>query len=139
MSKTAWLLLAGVSLKLIVTDKIEADAAFVVEPEGYLTVRGTIRSPAQDHPNGRKTHRTKNFSSMKLFATCSDVMWRSPGHKGKVHIKFTGKAVFGPLTLHDITITGLYSTDRTRQMNCRFPPSSTSLAQQRPNLQSVVR
>jgi hypothetical protein len=95
-------------LKLKVTDKIDADAAFVVDPDGYLTTRGTIRSPHKiplmdAKPTEEKTFFDKDYSDMEYVAP-------AVGIRAKVHIKFTGKAEFGPLTLHDITITGLYST-----------------------------
>lgn len=100
---TAW----GV-LKIIITDKIEADAGFVVDPEGYLTVRGTVRAPhkitlmdAKELPE--KVFYDDDFSDMEYVAP-------AVGIRAKVHIKFSGTATFGPLTLHDITITGLYST-----------------------------
>ena len=95
-------------LKLKVTDKIDADAAFVVDPDGHLTTRGTIRSPHKItlmdvKPTEEKTFFDKDYSDMEYVAP-------AVGIRARVHIKFTGKAEFGPLTLHDITITGLYST-----------------------------
>jgi hypothetical protein len=95
-------------LKLAVTDKIDADAAFVADPDGYLTVRGTIRAPHKitlmdAKPTEEKTFFDEDYSDMEYVGP-------AVGIRAKLHIKFTGKAVFGPLTLHDIVITGAYST-----------------------------
>jgi hypothetical protein len=95
-------------LKLKVTDRFDADAAFVVDPDGYLTVRGTIHAPHKitlmdAKPTEEKTFFDKDYRDMEYVAP-------AVGIRAQVHIKFTGKAEFGPLTLHDITITGLYST-----------------------------
>jgi hypothetical protein len=95
-------------LKLTVTDKIDADAAFVVDPDGYLTVRGTIRAPHKitlmdAKPTEEEVFFDKDYSDMEYVGP-------AVGIRAKVHIIFTGKAEYGPLTLHDITITGLYST-----------------------------
>ena len=95
-------------LKFVVTDKIDADAAFVVDPDGYLTVRGTIRSAHQitlmdAKPTKEKTFFDKDYSEMVY------VFWAS-GVRARAHVKLTAGAVFGPLTLHGITITGVYST-----------------------------
>lgn len=95
-------------LKFVVTDKIDADAAFVVDPDGYLTVRGTIRSAHQitlmdAKPTKEKTFFDEDYSEMVY------VFWAT-GVRARAHVKLTAGAVFGPLTLHGITITGVYST-----------------------------
>ena len=95
-------------LKLVVTDKINADAAFVVDPDGYLTLRGTIRSPHQitlmdAKPTEEKTFFDKDYSEMEY-------VWWAVGVRAQAHVKLTASGVFGPLTLYDITITGVYST-----------------------------
>lgn len=96
------------SLKLIITDKIVADAAFVVEPEGYLTLRGTVRSPHKITLMKAQPTEEKHFFHKKA-STMFSVIWCA-GIKVEVYVDLTGVGEFGPLTLYDITVTGLYST-----------------------------
>lgn len=95
-------------LNLVVTDKILADAAFVVDPDGWLTVRGTIRSPHKitlmdAKPLEEKTLIDEEYKEMVY------VFWAA-GVRPRASVKLTASAVFGPLNLYDITLTGAYST-----------------------------
>ena len=96
-------------LKFIVTEKIETETSFVVDPDGYITLRGTIRAPhkitlMEAKPTAEKTFFDDNYREMVYVKP-------GVGVRGQLHVKLTGKAEFGPLTLHDITLTGLYSTN----------------------------
>jgi len=95
-------------LNLVVTDKIDADAAFVVDPDGYLTVRGTIRSPHKITLMDAKPLAEENLFEDD-YSEMVPVLWAA-GVRAKVHATLTASAIFGPLTLHHITITGVYST-----------------------------
>jgi hypothetical protein len=96
-------------LKFIVTEKINTETAFVVDPDGYLTLRGTIRAPHKITLMDAKATKEKTFFDDKY----REMVYVKPavGVRGLLHVKLTGKAEFGPLTLHDITLTGLYSTN----------------------------
>jgi hypothetical protein len=96
-------------LKFIVTEKINTETAFVVDPDGYITLRGTIRAPHKITLMDVKKTEEKTFFDDKY----REMVYVKPavGIRGQLHVKLTGKAEFGPLTLHDITLTGLYSTN----------------------------
>lgn len=99
------------TLSLELTKGFSVTAAFLLDPDGYLTVRGTLRTPRQftlldawhwPVPEALKKHWSITLTRIPLFLGARVNVTAS--------VSLIPGATIGPLVLRDILVEGLYST-----------------------------
>ncbi|HJZ41911.1 MAG TPA: DUF4157 domain-containing protein [Bacteroidales bacterium] len=98
------------------SDLVTGAAALVLDPGGHLTVSGTIRLRQIYELMAAKGIDWKPISPA-LVKEFGPIFVTVTGFPAGAGLNFTGKGglyykyIFGPLTLHDISIQGIYSTN----------------------------
>jgi hypothetical protein len=96
-------------------DYITGQAGLVLDPKGHITVIGTIRlKPRYELMEAKGIPDWKPVSP-KLTGKFGPIFVKFPGFPAGVNFTGSGglyyKYILGPVTLYDITIQGLYSTN----------------------------
>ena len=102
------------TLEVEITKKLVGDAAFLVDPDGYVTARGTIRMPGTitlfdqyDVPLGDLLGFAKRHWEWSLAEEPIFIAVKAEAH---IEVDLSPSARLGPVTLRDVVISGLYST-----------------------------
>ena len=94
---------------------LQADAAFVVEPEGYITVSGQVRPVQQSFDLTNKQEYTKTVDLGPPLPLGTLPLPYGLGVSFEFQAKAFASAFLDPIKLSDIFVEGVYST------NPRFP------------------